>query len=216
MYVVIMGGGRVGLRLASSLVAGGTDVTLIENDASLCGNAAAELDALVICGNGTNVKTLEEANINDADVFVAATGNDEVNLLSCILVKDYNIKKIIARVSNPDHEEAFKKVGIDDVISPELTAASYLEKLITRPKIADLVVIGKGNAEILDIRVTNNKVVNKKIGELSPTDNYIIAAIYKNGEINIPKEDMILTLGDRIFVLVKNPAVKATAKLFTK
>ncbi len=216
MYVVIMGGGRVGLRLASSLVTAGIDVTLIENDSSLCGNAAAELDALVICGNGTDVKTLEEANISDADVFVAATGNDEVNLLSCILVKDYNIKKVIARVSNPDHEEAFKKVGIDDVISPELTAASYLEKLITRPKIADLVVIGKGNAEILDIRVTNNKVVNKKIGELSPTDNYIIAAIYKNGEINIPKEDMMLTLGDRIFVLVKNPAVKATAKLFTK
>jgi trk system potassium uptake protein len=216
MYVVIMGGGRVGLRLASSLVTAGTDVTLIENDASLCGNAAAELDALVICGNGTDVKTLEEANINDADVFVAATGNDEVNLLSCILVKDYNIKKVIARVSNPDHEEAFKKVGIDDVISPELTAASYLEKLITRPKIADLVVIGKGNAEILDIRVTNDKAVNKKVGDLSPTDNYIIAAIYKNGEINIPKEDMVLTLGDRIFVLVKNPAVKATTKLFTK
>ncbi|AEG19212.1 potassium channel family protein [Methanobacterium paludis] len=216
MYVVIMGGGRVGLRLASSLVTAGTDVTLIENDASLCGNAAAELDALVICGNGTDVKTLEEANISDADVFVAATGNDEVNLLSCILVKDYNIKKVIARVSNPDHEEAFKKVGIDDVISPELTAASYLEKLITRPKIADLVVIGKGNAEILDIRVTNDKAVNKKVGELSPTDNYIIAAIYKNGEINIPKEDMVLTLGDRIFVLVKNPAVKATTKLFTK
>jgi trk system potassium uptake protein len=216
MYVVIMGGGRVGLRLASSLVTAGTDVTLIENDSSLCGNAAAELDALVICGNGTDVKTLEEANISDADVFVAATGNDEVNLLSCILVKDYNIKKVIARVSNPDHEEAFKKVGIDDVISPELTAASYLEKLITRPKIADLVVIGKGNAEILDIRVTNDKAVNKKVGELSPTDNYIIAAIYKNGEINIPKEDMVLTLGDRIFVLVKNPAVKATTKLFTK
>ncbi|MCE7697501.1 MAG: TrkA family potassium uptake protein [Methanobacterium paludis] len=216
MYVVIMGGGRVGLRLASSLVTAGTDVTLIENDASLCGNAAAELDALVICGNGTDVKTLEEANISDANVFVAATGNDEVNLLSCILVKDYNIKKVIARVSNPDHEEAFKKVGIDDVISPELTAASYLEKLITRPKIADLVVIGKGNAEILDIRVTNDKAVNKKVGELSPTDNYIIAAIYKNGEINIPKEDMVLTLGDRIFVLVKNPAVKATTKLFTK
>ena len=85
MYVVIMGGGRVGLRLASSLVAAGTDVTLIENDSNLCGNAAAELDALVICGNGTDVKTLEEANISDADVFVAATGNDEVNLLSCIL-----------------------------------------------------------------------------------------------------------------------------------
>jgi trk system potassium uptake protein len=216
MYVVIMGGGRVGLSLASSLVAGGTDVTLIENDENLCSNAAAELDALVICGNGTDVKTLEEANISDADVFVAATGNDEVNLLSCILVKDYNIKKIVARVSNPDHEEAFKKIGVDDVISPELTAASYVEKLITRPKIADLIVIGKGNAEILDISVENDKVVGKKIGDISPTENYIIAAIYKNKEITIPKDETVLARGDRIFILVKSSAVKATAKMFTK
>jgi len=111
MYIVIMGGGRVGLALASSLVTLGHDVSLIENDSDLCDNAANELDALVICGNGTNIKTLLGANIGDADVFVAATGNDEANLLSCILVNDYNISKVIARVSNTDHEEAFHKVG---------------------------------------------------------------------------------------------------------
>jgi trk system potassium uptake protein len=216
MYVVIMGGGRVGLHLASSLVAGGHDVTLIENDSNLCGNAASELDALVICGNGTDIKTLEEANIGDADVFVAATGHDEANLLSCILVKDYNIKKIIARVSNPDHEDAFKKVGIDDVISPELTAASYLEKLIIRPKIADLIIVGKGNAELLEIQVENKNVIGKRIKDVSPTDDFIIAALYQNGEITIPKKDTVLNKGDRISVLVKIKAVKKTTKLFTE
>lgn len=210
-----MGGGRVGLNLAYSLVAGGHDVTLIENDSNLCNNAAGELDALVICGNGTDIKTLDEANISDADVFVAATGNDEANLLSCILVKDYNIKKIIARVSNPDHEDAFKKVGIDDVISPELTAASYLEKLIIRPKIADLIIIGKGNAELLEIMVKNKNIIGKRIMDVSPTDDFIIAALYKNGEITIPKKDNIINDGDRISVLVKRNAVKKTTKLFT-
>ncbi len=215
MYVVIMGGGRVGLSLASSLIAGGHDVTLIENESKLCKNAADQLDALVICGNGTDIKTLEEANVGDADVFVAATGYDEANLLSCILVKEYNIKKIIARVSNPDHEDAFKKIGIDDVISPELTAASYLEKLIIRPKIADLIIIGKGNAEILEIPVLNKNMIGKKIGDVSPTDDFIIAAMYKNGEIIIPKKDNILSKNDRISVLVKSKAVKKTTKLFT-
>ena len=215
MYVVIMGGGRVGLNLASSLVAGGHDVTLIENDSKLCNNAASELDALVICGSGTDIKTLEEANVGDADVFVAATGFDEANLLSCILVKEYNIKKIIARVSNPDHEDAFKKVGIDDVISPELTAASYLEKLIIRPKIADLIIIGKGNAELLEIKVENKNVLGKKIKDVSPTDDFIIAALYKKGEITIPKKEDVLNQGDRISILVKSKAVKKTAKLFT-
>ena len=216
MYIVIMGAGRVGLNLASNLVSRGHDVTLIENDDSLCGNAAAELDALVICGNGTDTKTLEEANVSEADVFVAATGNDEANLLSCILVKQYNIPKIIARLSNPDHEEAFKKVGIDDVISPELTAAGYLEKLITRPKVADLIVIGKGDAEILDLTVKNGKVIGKKISEINPTDDYIIVAMYKNGEITIPKADMVLNEGDKVSILVKNRAVKDVVKTFTK
>ncbi|MDD3985750.1 MAG: TrkA family potassium uptake protein [Methanobacterium sp.] len=216
MYIVIMGAGRVGLTLATSLVAAGHDVTLIENDSDLCNNAASELDALVICGNGTDIKTLLEANIADANVFVAATGNDEVNLLSCILVKDYNISKFIARVSNPDHDDAFRKVGIDVVVSPELTAAGYLEKLITRPKIADLIVIGKGNAELLELSVDNDKMVGKKIGDISPTDDYIIAAIHKNGEITIPKDGMMLKKGDRISILAKTKAIKTVTKKFTK
>lgn len=214
MYVVIMGAGRVGLNLANYLVASGKDVTLIESNNGLCGNAASELDALVICGNGTDLKTLEEANIADADVFVAATGFDDANLLSCILVKEYNVPKIIARVSNPDHEEAFKKVGIHDVISPELAAAGYLEKLINRPKIADLIVVGKGNAELLDISVQNSRVIGKRVGELSPTDDYIIAAIHQNGEMHIPHDDWVLKENEKISVLVKTRAFKKVASVF--
>ena len=216
MYVVIMGAGRVGLHLATNLVSRGHDVTLIESDERLCANAAAELDALIICGNGTDTKTMEEANVEDADVFVAATGNDEANLLSCILAKQYNINKIIARLSNPDHEEAFRKVGIDDVISPELTAAGYLEKIITRPKVADLIVIGKGDAEILDITIKNKKVIGKRVGDISPTDDYIIVAVYKNGKITIPRDDTVLKEGDKISILVKTKYVKNIVDMCTK
>lgn len=216
MYTVIMGGGRVGLNLASALVSVGHDVTLIENDKTLCGNAASELDALVIHGNGTNTKILEGANINEAKVFVAATGNDGDNLLASLLAKDYDVPKIIARVSNPDHEESFKKAGVNTVISPELTAAGYLEKLITRPKITDLSVIGKGNAEMLDLIVNNKKAVGKRIGDVSPTDNYIITAVYKSNELTIPESDMVLEAGDRILVLVKTPKVKKVTGIFTK
>ena len=88
MYIVIMGGGRVGLSLADRLIIHGYDVTIIESNDDLCDHASEELDAMVICGNGTDTKTLEEANIEEADVFVATTGNDESNLLSCILVKE--------------------------------------------------------------------------------------------------------------------------------
>lgn len=215
MYIVIMGGGRVGLNLASKLIENGNDVTVIEKNEDLCSNAAAELDALVICGNGTDTKILKEANIEDAEVFVAATGNDEANLLSSILVKDYSNSKVIARVSDPSHEEAFQKVGIDSVVSPELTAASYLEKLITRPKVADLIVVGKGDAEILDLTVKNKKIIGKEIREISPTDDYIIAALHNNGELTIPRENMILTEDNKVSILVKTSAVKKVMEIFT-
>jgi trk system potassium uptake protein TrkA len=215
MYIIIVGAGRVGLNLASLLISDGHDVTIIESDNKLCGNAVHELDALVICGNGTDKKILEEANVSDADVFVAATGNDEVNLLSCILVKDYKIKKVIARVSDPAHEKVFKNVGIDSVVSPELTAASYLEKLIIRPKIADLVIIGKGNAELLDITVTNKNVFNKKTSELSPTKDFIISALHENGDITIPDDTTVLKEGQKISVLVKTHAIKKVEDMFT-
>ena len=215
MHVVVMGAGRVGLSLASFLITDGQDVTIIEKDENLANSAVNKLDALVICGNGTETKILEEVNIKNADVFVAATGNDEANLLACILVKNYNVPKVIARVSEPSHKEAFKKVGIDFVVNPELTAASYLEKLIIRPKIADLVIIGKGNAELLDITVTNKKMFNKKTSDVSPTKNFIISALHEKDDIIIPDENTILKEGCKISILVKTKAIKKVEEMFT-
>ena len=207
MYIIIMGGGRVGLNLANLLIEDGHDITLIESDESLCSEVAAELDALVICGNGTSSKLLEETNIEDADFFIATTGNDEAN---------YNVPTIIARVSNPDHEEAFMEVGIDNVISPEVTAAGLLEKLVTRPNVADLITLGEGDAEIFDMTITNDRVVGKKIGEISPTKDYIIIATYQKGKLVIPQTDSVISRGEKVTVLVKRGAFKKVAKKLEK
>lgn len=216
MNVIIMGGGRVGLNLSSFLISDGHDVTLIENDENKCVEIASELDATVICGNGTDIHTLEESNVEDADVFVAATGCDESNLLACILVNDLDITKVISRVSDPNHAEAFKKVGINTVINPELTAASYVERLIIQPKIADLAVLGRGDAELLDFTLEEGDFTGKKIGEVSPTDNFIIVAVYSNGNITIPTPDTVLNPGVKISVLVKTKYAQEVMKRFTK
>lgn len=216
MYIIIMGGGRVGLSLANLLINDGYDITLIESDEALCAKIEAELDAFVICGNGTNSKVLEEANIDEAEFFIATTGNDEANLLSCILVKKYDIPNLIARVSNPDHEEAFKEVGIDNVISPERTAAGFLEKLVTRPNVADLITLGEGDAEIFDMVITNDKVVGKKISEISPTKDFIIIATYHNGQLVIPQVDSVIGRGEKVSVLVKRGSFKKVTKKLEK
>ena len=216
MYIIIMGLGRVGLSLANLLIDDGYDLTLIDDNESLCNEAAAELDALVICGNGTNSKLLEETNIEDADFFIATTGNDEANLLSCILVRKYDVPNIIARVSNPDHEEAFKAVGIDNVISPEITAAGFLEKLVTRPNVADLISLGEGDAEICEITITNDKVVGKRIKDISPTKKFIIIAMYQNGKIVIPQSDNIIDRGEKVSVLVKRGSFSKVSRKLEK
>ena len=203
MQIVIMGGGRVGLNLASILISGGHDITLIEIEEEKCRFIAPELDATVICGSGSDVNILEEVNIENADVFVAASGKDESNLLACILIQKYKVPRIISRINDPNHKKAFENAGIDIVMSPELTAAGYLEKLISRPKIVELGMLGKGNAELLDFTVENGDYVGKRIGDISPDENFIILSIHEKNDIIIPKPDMILKAGDTISILVK-------------
>lgn len=216
MYVIIMGGGRVGLALANLLIDDGYDITLIESDESLCSEVAGELDALVICGNGTNSKVLEEVNAEDADYFIATTGNDEANLLSCILVRKFDVPHIIARVSNPDHEEAFKEIGIEKVISPERAAAAHLQRLVTRPNVAELTTIGQGDAEILEMTITNDKIVGKRYKDISPTKEYIIISTYENGKLEIPQPDKTVTRGEKVTVLVKRGNFKKVSKKLEK
>lgn len=212
MYIIIMGGGRVGLSLANLLIDDGEDIALIESDEALCAEIASDLDALVISGNGTSSKLLEDVNIEDADYFIATTGSDEANLLSCILVRKYNVPHIIARVSNPEHEEAFKEVGIEQVISPERAAAAQLQKVVTRPNAAELMTLGEGDAEILDMTITNDKIIGKKFKDISPTKDYIIISTYQNGKLVIPQSDNIVSRGEKVSVLVKRGTFRNVAK----
>ena len=99
MYIIIAGIGRVGYTLAKSLSEKGHDIVLIDIDKNVCKKASADIDALVINGDCTKTKTLEEAGIEDADIYIAVTGKEEVNLMSSLLAKSYGINKTIARIS---------------------------------------------------------------------------------------------------------------------
>lgn len=208
MYVIIVGAGRVGQNLANSLIRQGITVTLIEDNEVKSSEVANEINAMVIKGDATNIKILEEADISEADVFVAATGHDEVNLLTSVLAQKYeNIKKIIARVNELEHVEAFNRVGIKITVSPESTVATYLERIITRPKIADLIVLGRGTTELLDIKIENKKLFGKRVLDYSPTENYMVCAVYEDNELIIPQEDTLFYKDQRISVLTKSDYV---------
>lgn len=214
MHIIIVGSGRVGENLASFLISDGHDIVLVETDRNLCSIAASQLDALVLCGNCTDPQILEDANIDEADVFVAVTGSDDSNLLACMLAKEYKVPKILARVIDPRHERVFKKIGVDLIINPERIVANYLGKLITRPKITDLVILGKGDGELIDLTVDSKKTIGKKIGDLSPTDDFLIVAVYENENIIIPKPDMVLKEDMKISILVKTERASEILNIF--
>lgn len=218
MYIIIMGGGKLGFQIAVDLIADNNDVAIIEENEERCKLLASQLDTAVICGSGTDRLTLENADINEVDVFVAATGNDKTNLMASLMAKEYKPGKIIARVNEPQHESVFTNNTLIDVIIPESIEAGYLERLVLKPKIADLFVVDHGHADLLDLYVSNIDVFGKKIGELNSSDDYFICGFHKNDddEISIATADTVLKENSRIYILVKKEAVANTLKIFTK
>ena len=138
--IIIVGGGKVGIRLIELLKKQKNyNITLIDNHLEVI-EAIKEkyTDVNIVNGDATNKKVLLKAGIEECDIIVAATSIDEVNLLIGMIAQNYNLSKIIARTANPTHIKMFKKLGLNEVISPELTACSNIEKLIIKPNIADL------------------------------------------------------------------------------
>ncbi|MDO5850889.1 MAG: TrkA family potassium uptake protein [Methanobacteriaceae archaeon] len=215
MYGIILGVGRVGYKLAS-LLDNKVDLTLIEKNENTCINLREELDCMILKGNGTHEQLLQEANIDKADFFIAVSGDDAVNLFSCILAKDHGVKKTVARISTTEHEQLFKKLEIN-TINPELTAVAFLEREIRRPQVGILANFGKGTGEIIELTVTNKKLIDIPISNFNPDPEYIIIAIYESEDVvKIPNDEDILKYKSKIAVLVKTNAMEKVKNLFRK
>lgn len=192
------------------------EVALIERDKDLSQEISREIDALVVNGDGTQVKTLEGVNAKTADALVAATGKDEINLLSGLVAKNLGVKTVICRVSNPEYKDVFKKLGIDYVISPEVTAAEYIDRIIRRPTAIDLAIIGKSDVEILEFIVDrDSNIAGRAVKDISPK-GFLIIAVHKKGELVIPTGKTLIEEGDEVLVLTKTNSVADVEKLFAK
>ena len=140
MYTVIVGGGKVGYYLAKALVYEGHEVLVLEKDAARSKIIMEELGAITIRGNGCELNVLEEAGVSRADVLVAATGDDEINLISCQIAKArFSVPRTIARINNPKNEAIFKKLGIDATVS---TTDAILTRIQEELPAASLVHLG--------------------------------------------------------------------------
>ncbi len=210
MNVIIVGCGRVGYIIAEHLSKEDHDVTLVDSNENKLAPALANLDVQAVVGNGTTFAALKEAGVKTADLLIAVTSEDEMNMISCMIAKKANPNcSTIARVRKPEYlpERNFFKnaIGMSMVINPELAAAKEIYSLISIPNALEVDSFANGRIELLKVKVTHDSVLNGlKVYEVSKKfDRKVLICIHvHDGNVSIPNGNTELSEGDMISVIL--------------
>lgn len=208
MNVIIAGAGKVGIALAQKLSVEGCDITIIDSNARTLSNCLEQMDVMAVQGNCASMAVLQQAGIRDADLLIAATNADEVNLLSCMTAHGINPDiHTIARIRNPEYTEqlyAMRDVfALSMTFNPERQAAEEIERLLKYPGFLRRDTFAKGRAEIVELRIeAGSKLHNVALSTMDSVvkTRVLVCAVLRSGESITPKGDFVLQEGDRIFV----------------
>ena len=215
MYIIVVGAGNLGSYLAQILLEEDHDVVVVERDEKVCEKISNELDLVATKGDGTDPKVLEKAGIKEAEAVVALTGQDETNMVISLLAKELGAKNVAARIGRVEYDESvLKKLGIDIVIHPEAAAAGYIAELITKPEVLDLAFISRGEAEIMELEISQkSKIAGKKVKEIEHPPGSAIVAVYKHENLIIPEADTTIDVGTKVLILAKRDIAEKVRKM---
>ena len=207
MNIIIAGDGKVGSLLTRQLSSEGYDVTVIDCDSQVLQSSVERYDVISVHGNCASMAVLQEAGVKDADLLIAATSADEVNLLCCTTAHALNPKlHTIARIRNPEYTEQIYRMrnvfGLSMVINPENQAATEMERLLKYPGFLRRDTFAKGRTEIVELRVdAGSKLCNVSLMDLRSIVKcqVLVCAVLRNGSAIMPKGDFVLKEGDRVF-----------------
>lgn len=198
--VSIIGGGNVGLMLAKSLEAVKIKTKIVEKNYERCQFLAENLsNTLVINGDGTNLKLLDEEEIGSSDVVISVTNNDERNLLCSLLSKQLGVKRVIARVAKVLNIPLFEKVGIDIAVSPKNSAINEVKNDLQENDVDILATVEQGQGEVLEINVVP-EFDGKQVMELKFPARAVIGVILRRNKVIIPKGDTLITTNDILII----------------
>jgi len=225
MYVVINGGGKVGEHLATIMLRDGNEVALIEQDEEVAERLATNLNGrfMVFQGDGCDSRIQEDASIREADVFVAATGQDEANLVSCeIAMRIFDVPRAIARVNNPKNIRIFREVGIEAVSATALIA-TIIEEDAMLGGISVLSSLSHGNVALNEVTVPRMKHHDPETGvrafDIEMPDGSLMVAVTRDedGEMEVVSSETWVYPGDMIIIAsdkdIEGEAVSAVRSL---
>jgi trk system potassium uptake protein TrkA len=219
MYVVINGGGKVASYLARQLLEHGHTVALIEKRIEIAHKLAIELpgDPLIIHGDGCDSIYQEDAGVSRADVFVAATGDDDDNLVACQLAKvAFGVSRTVARVNNPKNESIFHALGIE-AISSTTIISRLIEEEATIGDIRTLMALRKGNMVIVEIELPTDRCVvcNKEVAALNLPVDCLIIALIRDEEVIAVHGETTMQPGDVVIAFTNVEHERALKKALT-
>ncbi|HVD67577.1 MAG TPA: TrkA family potassium uptake protein [Actinomycetota bacterium] len=205
MRVVVTGGGAIGRHLSADLAERGHDVTLIEQDRSIVDRLRGEIpEVKVMLGDACEPRILEEAQLPDADVVVAATGDDEDNLVTSLLAKqEFAVPRVLARVNHPGNEWLFNEQwGVDQAVSPPHMLTAMVEEAVTTGDLVRLLRLEGGRASIVETKLTTaSPATGRALYELRLPPDSTIVAILREGHVVIPQPETVLAAGDELVAL---------------
>ena len=210
MKIVIVGNGKVGFSLAEQLVREKYDVVIVDMREDTLRRAADALDIMSVKGNGISAATLIEAGVPEADLMVAATNSDEINMVCCLTAKHLGAKYTIARIRNPEYNAGLsdlkRNMGIDMVINPENATAVEISRLLRFPSAANIETFCRGRVELIGFRLLEEDfLVNRPLHALSDQVkklSLLFCAVERlGGEVVIPNGSFVPKAGDKLYLI---------------
>jgi trk system potassium uptake protein TrkA len=204
MYIIVIGGGRLGYYLLKALLNEGHEVLVLEKDARICKTITDELGSVCYRGDGCEAATLAEVGTGRADMFIAVTGDDEDNLVACQVAKHkHNVPRTIARLRNPQNATLFKKLGVDVTISTTNLILELIEREVPTHPLTHLLSIDEKGLVIVDVKISpESATVGKMVKELSlPKESNLVLIIPGEGNARTPAANTVLKAGDQIIAV---------------
>ena len=200
MYIIIVGGGKVGYYLTKHLLAAGHEVAVIEKNPKKVDNIINDLGGIAILGDGSDAGPMSEAGMNRAETVIAATGDDEDNLIVCQMAKiKFGVKRTIARINNPKNERIFSVLGIDTTVSYVDALVAQIERGIPAHSLIHLLTLRDVGVSFVEKQVPpDSPVIGVMMSDLNLPEQFLIALVIREGKALIPKGTSSLQAGDDV------------------